>query len=72
MDTENQLGGQQLLMDALALMEKALELLDEAQAPPELGAHLDLATSRLRSLIFAQPKPLIKPGEGPCFGDTRA
>jgi hypothetical protein len=39
------------LSQALALMRWALELLDLAQAPPDVGAHLDLAISRLEEAI---------------------
>jgi hypothetical protein len=34
--------------EALRLMKDALALLDEAAAPNDIGAHLDLAISRLR------------------------
>lgn len=33
--------------EALALMRKALAILDESNAPPEVGADLDLAIARL-------------------------
>lgn len=36
---------------ALSYMEVALELLDEADAPADIGAHLDLALSRLREVV---------------------
>ena len=36
---------------ALALMTQALELLDEARAPAQLGAQLDLAIARLVEAI---------------------
>ena len=35
------------LADAMALMQRALQLLDETQAPADIGAHLDLAIVRL-------------------------
>lgn len=35
------------LADAMALMQRALQLLDQAQAPADIGAHLDLAIVRL-------------------------
>lgn len=35
------------LADAMALMQRALQLLDQTQAPADIGAHLDLAISRL-------------------------
>lgn len=34
--------------EALALMQKALAILDESNAPPEIGADLDLAIARLQ------------------------
>ena len=37
--------------EALDNMKTALELLDEAGAPPEIGAHLDLAMHRLTPCI---------------------
>jgi len=36
---------------ALARMEQALELLDECDAPGEIGANLDLAICRLREVL---------------------
>ncbi len=41
------------LTRALDLMRSALELLDEANAPAELGAHLDLAICRLEAILGA-------------------
>ena len=35
------------LADAMALMQRALQLLDQTQAPADIGAHLDLAIVRL-------------------------
>jgi hypothetical protein len=37
--------------EALGQMRKALAILDEAQAPPEIGSHLDLAIVRLESIL---------------------
>ncbi len=36
---------------ALSLMGSALQLLDEADAPADVGAHLDLALCRLRDCM---------------------
>ena len=36
---------------ALTAMESALRILDEAGAPPDVGAHLDLALCRLRASL---------------------
>ena len=38
---------QSKLAEAMALMRQALQLLDAAQAPADIGAHLDLAIVRL-------------------------
>ncbi len=35
------------LAEAMVLMQRALRLLDSAQAPADIGAHLDLAIIRL-------------------------
>jgi len=37
--------------DALALMQRALAMLDESHAPAQIGAHLDLAIIRLQEHI---------------------
>lgn len=37
--------------EALALMQRALAMLDESQAPAEIGAHLDLAIVRLQEHV---------------------
>ena len=39
------------LEKALICMESALQLLDDADAPPEIGAHLDLAICRLMDVL---------------------
>jgi hypothetical protein len=39
------------LQKALLYMEVALELLDKADAPTDIGAHLDLALCRLRETL---------------------
>lgn len=39
------------LSEALRLMTLALEILDREKAPPDVGAHLDLAMQRLRKTI---------------------
>jgi len=38
-------------VEALALMERALDLLDTTDAPPDAGACLDLAIHRLKDWI---------------------
>ena len=39
------------LLNALSMMESALEILDDADAPGHIGAHLDLAAARLREYL---------------------
>jgi hypothetical protein len=39
------------LQSALIQMQRALELLDAADGPPAIGAHLDLAICQLRERI---------------------
>ena len=39
------------LTDALQLMQRALSLIDEADGPDDVGAHLDLAIARLNEWI---------------------
>jgi hypothetical protein len=40
-----------LMETALRRMREALDLLDEAQAPADVGAHLDLAIARLAQFL---------------------
>lgn len=42
---------QQMLRDALKLLQSALELLDRAGAPAQIGAHLDLALHQLGAAL---------------------
>lgn len=44
-----------LLGEALRSMELALELLDRGNAPPHIGAHLDLAICRLAEELREHP-----------------
>lgn len=41
--------------EALTYMRHALNLLDESEAPPHIGAHLDLAIAQLQELTDALP-----------------
>lgn len=43
--------GDNELGEALALMKRALACLDQAGAPPDLGAHLDFAITLLEELV---------------------
>jgi hypothetical protein len=45
------------LTSALELMEAALELLDRASVAADVGAHLDLAISRLKTLLALEQLP---------------
>ena len=40
-----------LLAEAMIQLQKALELLDEADAPADIGAHVDLAICRLEERL---------------------
>jgi len=42
------------LSHALSLMKESLLLLDEAEAAPDVGAHLDLAIHRLEVALGSQ------------------
>ncbi len=42
------------LAEALALMERALHLIDEHDGPADVGANLDLAIHRLKEWIETQ------------------
>lgn len=49
----------QMLRDALDLLQIALDLLDRAAAPAQIGAHVDLAANQLSEIVRAsagQPK----------------
>lgn len=41
---------------ALDYLESSLQLLDDAGAPADIGAHVDLAVHRLRA-VLAEPEP---------------
>ena len=45
---------------ALRLMKDALHLLDEADAAPDVGAHLDLAIHRLDAALSSQGEVLAE------------
>lgn len=48
------------LAEAMALMRQALQLLDAAQAPADIGAHLDLAIVRLGEAMAKASDPWSK------------
>lgn len=45
-----------LMLQALSHLESALELLDRATAPAQIGAHVDLAIHDLSSAVDAVPR----------------
>lgn len=49
MTAVNEDGPPAILAEALGLMERALGLLDDAEAPAQIGAHLDMAICALRA-----------------------
>ncbi|MFL6725212.1 MAG: hypothetical protein ACJ8FS_01705 [Sphingomicrobium sp.] len=40
-------------------MEQALAILDDADAPPDIGSHLDLAVSRLQDALHGKPPATV-------------
>jgi hypothetical protein len=48
---------------ALSLMKDALHLLDEAEAAPDVGAHLDLAIHRLEDQLGSSQSKVLR-GQG--------
>jgi hypothetical protein len=50
---------------ALALLEQALAILDAIDAPGDIGAHVDLAISRLRDELGMEPLPPPDVPSGP-------
>lgn len=50
-DEEEWAGDRAGLMSALSQMQEALRLLDEYEAPPQVGAQLDLAIQQLKQEI---------------------
>lgn len=50
-DEGERAGNRAGLMSALSQMQEALRLLDEYEAPPQVGAQLDLAIQQLKQEI---------------------
>jgi hypothetical protein len=46
-------GSGSALVEALRMMTLALQILDEHEAPGDIGAHLDLAIQRLRETLVS-------------------
>lgn len=58
------------LEKALSYMEAALEVLDEAGAPADIGAHLDLAISRLREVVGSTEREISRGSkDGGAYGE---
>lgn len=45
-----------IMLEALAHLESALELLDRSFAPAQIGAHVDLAIHDLSAVVAAVPR----------------
>ena len=45
------------LLEVLQFLTRAIELLDEANAPGQIAAHVDLALHQLRDLVGGAPSP---------------
>ncbi|HEV2594708.1 MAG TPA: hypothetical protein VGU01_05855 [Sphingomicrobium sp.] len=45
------------MLEALSHLESALEILDRAAAPGQIGAHVDLAIHDLSASVDAVPRP---------------
>lgn len=61
---------QQMLRNAHQLLLDALDLLDQATAPAQIGAHVDLAAHQLGTLLApaATQAPLINRGRAAAAG----
>jgi hypothetical protein len=42
--------------EALAHLQQAILILDRSEAPPHVGAEIDLAINRLRDVIASEPE----------------
>lgn len=54
---ESKAGEEEKLWRAGMHLEAALHLLDETDVPAEVGAHVDLALSRLKDVLRNMPSP---------------
>lgn len=61
-DKQDFLTAARALQKARSYMEVALELLDQAGAAADIGAHLDLAICRLTEALAADPAARACPG----------
>lgn len=51
MTRDDQAVGQTMMTTALAQLQKAIELLDQAEAPGQIAAHVDLAVHQLAEAL---------------------
>ena len=58
--------------EAVALMKSALKMLDESEAPPEIGARLEFTISSLEQAIGARKptEPKALPGKSRVFANS--
>jgi len=59
------------LQRALQLLESALGILDEAQAPADIGAHISVAISRLEEELRQLDQPARKSAGSEPLNDPR-
>jgi len=52
-------GQHNMLLEALTNLQHALDLLDQASAPAQIGAHVDLAIHELSAAVAAIPRDPI-------------
>lgn len=60
------LNSDETLMSALAHLREALALLDRADAPAQIGAHVDLAAHQLLGLLAREERGITKNSLGNC------
>jgi hypothetical protein len=62
--TNNFEDAQDLLIEAAKYLRAAMTLLDEAQAPGHIAAHVDLAVNQIADVIALQPRVRGPDGSG--------
>lgn len=64
MPDESDIDRQQMMADALARLQSALELLDRACAPAQIGAQVDMAIEQLQDeLVRPMPDQIDRKAE---------
>jgi hypothetical protein len=62
--TGNEATRTDLMTAALDLMRRAIDLLDQAEAPGQIAAHVDLAVHQLADAIADTPRPkMVEPAD---------